>query len=171
MQVWHYSLPSIGYEGWARFLVSADGMLAVCSDFGSYAYHWHITNVEDAHFRLFLLRLDNSYLIRKLGGERGPVFDEDATVQRIKKTICEQRREQWLSADEAATEWDLLHEIEISNEFRFHEWYLRTALGDASELACYSAPPQLVAFVERVWPRFRHLLEQELEQEHATTTA
>lgn len=164
--IWRYSIKSQltphGFrEGWAVFLLDSNGMLAVASDYGDYVYHWprHGWGPED--FRRFLVGLDASYLIGKLShGKRVP--DAEATERNIRKEILQLRREKIMTKDRARSEWELVKRASFDHEVEIHDWYLSTSLTDVLDLFQYQPEPQLVAFTQRVWPRFVAALQEDL---------
>ena len=162
--VWRYSLQSEHHEGWAVFLLDSYGMLAVASDYGNYVHHWPRGGWGTGDFRVFLLGIDPSYLIGKLGHGR-TVLDPAGTERRIRDTVLRARREQYLTKDRAQSEWDRVGASDFADVVSFHDWYLNTSLEDAYELAVYQPEPQLVAFTQRVWPRFLAALREDLGQQ------
>lgn len=53
--VWRYYVPSHRHQGWGIFLLTSDGMLAVVSDYGNYAFRWSAFGEGD--FRHFVMKL------------------------------------------------------------------------------------------------------------------
>ena len=156
--LYRYALPNVNWEGWAVVLLTSNGMLAVASDFGNYVHHWP---PEPGDFRAFLLQCDDGYLTRKLsGGHR--VVDGQRTAQGIREQILHYRREGFYTREFARKEWDLCNSADFGSEWDLHDWYRETDLEDAYDLVSHDAPPQLVGFMEHVWPRFRAALQAEL---------
>jgi hypothetical protein len=146
---------------WSVVLTASNGMLAIWSDYGRYVYHWSDWGPRD--FRTFLLELDDGYLIRKLNTRN--VLDGDRTRDAIRRDILEHRRERYYTRDFARREWDLLQRASFTHEIEAHEWYLETNIQDAAELIQYGADPQLVQFVQRLWPSIREAIQAELKAE------
>ncbi len=163
--LWRHVLkpePEDRFSGWGFFLLDSSGMLACVTDYGSYAYKWDAIGERD--FRKFLCTCDQWYLTSKL--DPSTHYDGDATLKRIRQRICELRREGQLTRDRARTEWELVElGDEVYSSVDFADWYRRTDLHDAAELAVYSSSPQIVAFCERLWPRFVALLKAQLEKD------
>jgi hypothetical protein len=160
-----YQLPNQKGEGWARIWITDDGCFTCLSDYGDYGYWWSSPGCE---FREFLCRIDDSYLMGKLG--RDDQYDGEATWDAIKSEIITLRRDGSLSPEEAREEWDLL--VEHHSDLRdftedFARWHDKTSLNDAYELRRTCFPGQLRGFVEHVWPRFVALLRAELANESA----
>lgn len=172
-KLYRYQLRNVNHEGWAVFLVDSLGMLAVASDFGNYVHHWPVIGWSQGSaddFRKFIIECDASYIIRKLGQGR-QVIQPEATVKNIRKVVLDLRRNQSLTAVDARYEWDLIDRSCFDHEVGFSEWYEATKLVETYELASYGPEPQLVGFMERVWPRFIGLLKAELVDEALTGAA
>lgn len=162
--LYRYAFPNVNYEGWGVFLLDSFGMLAVASDFGNYVYHWPRQGWGKGDFRRFLLRCDDGYLIGKLGQGQS-TFDPERTSNNIKEHILYYRRHGEYEREFARSEWELVCETDWTWEGGRHDWYQRTELEDAHEFVCYGPEPQLVAFMKKVWPRFREKLEEALASE------
>lgn len=163
VQVWRYALRNDKPgEGWGVFLLDSNGMLAIASDFGNYVYHWPSQGWGKGGFREFLLELDTCYLSGKLaGGARE--YQADRTLSNIREEICRLRREGYLEKDQARCEWDLPREFNnLRRSEDFGNWLEETRLEEAWEWAVYDVPTQLMLFCQRVWPRFRELLQSDL---------
>lgn len=73
--------------GWAIATIrewQGGGQIDVQSDFGNYAYSW--CAIGNRPLREFLCRLDFDYFMNK-AGHRWRVFDEEATIRKIKAEI------------------------------------------------------------------------------------
>lgn len=161
--LWRYSFPNQNHEGWAVFLLDSCGMLAVTSDFGNYAFHWPRNGWGPGDFRSFLADVNASYLISKLSlGHDQQVYPEE-TGRSIREAILRWRKTGSLTKEQARTELELLKRSDFDTILGCHEWYLSTSLADAHEFIHYGPPPQLVAFAEKVWPRFVEALKRDLE--------
>jgi len=164
--LYRYAFRSVNHEGWAVFLLDAYGMLSVASDFGNYVCHWPRGGWGEGDFRRFLLRCDNSYLVSKLGGGRSRI-NGPRTKQSIKEHICRLRRERDCSAEWARTEWSHLKYHDFEDDSDVAVWLGETRIEEAWDLCCYGPEPQLVAFMEKVWPRLRVKLCDVLAEEAA----
>lgn len=165
----YYHLPSEKGEGWARVLISSDGMFSAVSDYGNYGYFWSHHGMDD--IRRFFLRVktDKDYFINKLTIDRPRVYDGEATVKQIKKQIIETRREckgdsKKYSREWARKEWNRLSDCGVLDyEQGFNQWYEYSQLDEAYEYKVMVPCPQAVAFVEKVMIRLERILRAELE--------
>lgn len=155
--LYRYAFPNSKHEGWAVFLLDSFGMLSVASDFGNYVYHWPRNGWGPGDFRKFLLQCDGGYLISKLGSGR-TVRHGQRTEANIREHILYYRRCGSYDRDFARREWDLLHSLDFDSDLEIHEWYLATGLDDAGEMIAHGPEPQLLVFMEKVWPRLREAL-------------
>lgn len=159
-----YNLPSDKTcEGWAVLVVDTDrGFFATVSDWGNYAFLWTHPGCE---FRKFLTGLQPGYLHSKLmhGRPNQEVFDGDGTYAFVKDSV------EALKDSEPAlyeTEKELLEEWSTFEALSdFEDWQERTDIGDAWEYHKTFPEPQCRAFCEKVMPRFKKLLEEELAKE------
>lgn len=168
MDIWRYSLKSIGHEGWAVFMVDAGGMLAACSDYGNYAYHWPRNGWGPGGFREFLVGVDGSYLLGKLSMGRDKVIYEQETRAAIRRYIAEAKRGKVISPATARSEVQLLKESDLDSDVQLYRWIESSQLGQTMELreVIVRGPPRdLVQFVQRCWPRFVELLKADLAVE------
>lgn len=166
-----YDLPSIKGEGWARVILTSDGMFSTCSDWGNYAFWWGCHGCCD--FREFVIGLVGSvgYVCSKFCSRPYP-YDGDATLQSVKQHIVEERRAMRTTREEAREEWDLLREHEdLENEFSFVRWLDDTKLGDAYEFAAHSPPGDAVGFCKHIFPRLAELLKAEMAAERKPLAA
>lgn len=161
--LWRYVLPNVKHEGWGIFVLGSDGYFSACSDFGNYAHLWSHHGRED--FREFLLEVDGDYLLGKLCGRRTEYMG-DKTLAEIKRHILEARRRCGMSKEFARREWDLLdrHDVE-SHEDCFKDWYNDTRIDDAYEFIMRDYPYDAQAFAEKLMPRLKALLTEELNPE------
>jgi len=103
--------------GWAIATVNnASGEVNIQSDWGNWAYRWHVDprNLAAPTLVHFLAKYDRysdgehgqyhcDYLARKLcGRDEANAFDPDATVKYIQRELCKQRLEQGRAAIENA---------------------------------------------------------------------
>jgi hypothetical protein len=159
-----YELPSIdGLEGWATIVLGADGFFAAVTDYGNYAYRWCHTGDDD--FRNFVVSISGDYLLGKVS--RDDVYDGETTARDIKRRIRRQRREGWITKDEARTEWELVESCDVENggEHAFGCWYEETNMCDASKMRSDRYPNDATAFAEKTLPRLKAMLRAELAAE------
>lgn len=109
--------------GWAVATIREwprGGQIDVQSDFGSYAYSWGA--IGDLTLREFLCGLSFDYFMNKAAPKGYRVFDEDASVRRIKGDIFDHLRVGCIDRV-TAHEWrdDLDHMGQTGNEHLFAE--------------------------------------------------
>jgi hypothetical protein len=156
VEIWRYVVPPERGEGWGIFLIDSTGMFCAFTDFGNYCYKWTYHGCKDV--RSFILEICNpheyDYVLRKLMGD-GKIYDSDATVQHIRQTIREQRRENGLTKEEARTEWERLKEHnDLAFMEDFHNWYgEQQLLSDAYEMVCRRWPSDAMGFCQQLLPR------------------
>ena len=165
MKLWRYTLPNENHEGWAIFVIGADGYFSAVSDYGNYAYIWRDTGCSD--FREFLLRADRDwdYFASKLAPEK--VYDGEQSAENVRKAILQMRRDGRLSFERAKEEWALFNRSEFGQEFSFFAWYQETGLDDAGEYASFKTRGEAVAFVNKCMVRLIPLLKADLEKEES----
>lgn len=159
---WRYALPPIRHEGWAIVHIDSHGFFAVVSEFGNYAFNWSAFG-ED--FRQFLLGIDTDYLCGKLGGAPHHL-DLQATTQRFREDILQNRREGRLERERARALWT------TTEEFR-HDLITFEELVDAFsvespdcwEWGCYNFAPALRGFAQDIWPRLMTAIRADLDAE------
>lgn len=98
--------------GWALCTVNDQtGELAVLSDWGNCSYRWHVNHLGAPSLTHFIAqRASRDYLADKLM----PVateFDPEETVTRLRKQVCELRREGRCTARQARTTYDDLKRL------------------------------------------------------------
>jgi hypothetical protein len=163
--VWRYSVPNDKrHEGWAVFLLDSSGMLAVCSDYGNYAYHWH-RGWGDYDFRKFLSGIDQYYLTSKLSYGLSKEVRVKETEKAIREHIAEMLKSEAFTSADARREANRLKHADFDSEIGINDWIAETAIVDAHELIRRGPPLQLVALAERVWPRLVELLKRDLLRE------
>ena len=108
---------------WAIITLDPRGIFQAVSDFGSYSYEgWGHHGCESFKHSLVRLREADYFLSKVCGntlGQSGPgrcgqVFDFDASVREIRRRLCERRRADRLTRDEARACWDELEDIDDS---------------------------------------------------------
>lgn len=160
-----YVLPSQHGEGWATIVIGSDGYFSTVSDYGNYAYQW--CNFGDRDFRSFLVSVDADYLRRKL--DPSEIFDREATVRNLLAAIERAQHKGELTPDEADDETDRVLGIYSECEFSAWVWHLTDLDYDdyLAEALVMRPPGAIVGFVERIFPRFKALLREELGIEQA----
>jgi hypothetical protein len=114
---------------WAVITLDPGGIFQAVSDFGTYAYSgWRHHGC--ASFKHFLIEMTEAdYFISKVcsdgqglsgPGRAGMVFTPERTLKDLRRSICEQRREEGLTKSEAASCWEeieVLGDVRDENEF------------------------------------------------------
>lgn len=155
--VWRYSLPNIRGEGWCLAILDSTEFLAICSDWGNYAFNW---NGNNGDFREFFCKLNADYVAGKLcPSGRHSVYDGDKTERKILDHILKERRCRNLTAEEAREEWD---DVCVTNEMEFWDWVRETKIEKAHEFGVYGLPSDLKGFVKNCLPRLQELIRQDM---------
>lgn len=160
-----YDLPSIKGEGWARVILTSDGMFSTVSDWGNYAFWWGSIGPDD--FREFVIQLvgQTHYVCSKFCSHPYP-YDGPATFEAVKRHILEHRRRAKMTQREARDEWYLLEKnSDLDTEVDFTRWHDETELCDAHEFAVYSPPGDAVGFCKHILPRLAELLKAEMAED------
>lgn len=164
-KLFRYYLPNESpLEGWAYIVLSNDGYFSAVSDYGNYAFYW--THHGEKDFRIFLVRAHRSwdYFASKLGDKR---YDGNATYDRIKSFILEQRRSLNWDAEKAREEFDLI-ENEVDKCYGpgdFTRWHDQTKIDEPWEFYTERYPANLLAFTQKTLKRLSDILEQDLRRE------
>lgn len=162
VQTWRYSLPSEHGEGWAIIFMDSIGCFTALSDWGDVGYRWPQQGWGPGDFRKFVIGLDDSYLIGKLGQNRKE-YDPEGTLENVKDAIIQARRDGELKKAKAREEWERLDTYDnLYTEYDFTQWLNTTRLDEASSCHCQRYVRDVTSFVERVMPRLRELLKAEL---------
>lgn len=142
--------------------------LMIISDYGNYANWWPGLHNETA--KQFFIRMSTSpsYLIEKLGYGCPDILNFEKTMKKVKDDLAEK-----LGGSDDALEI-LEDEIESIEHTTCAGCYWQGIIrckklidsvygGDLYTVPCFIEPhPRLVAFVEKVWPRFIDALKKEL---------
>lgn len=173
---------TVRVEGrWAANIFMDDtlGLICIYSDYGNYSHWWGQSGRGTKTLSEFLLKTGVEYLKDKFsyGAER--YFDSDKTIERIKQDIIQKRRERGfrrasqyreLSKEDARELWDEIEWADWPDKLSDFYWVLNQDASktfemiygnDHSSVPCITGyQPQLVAFMERVWPVFMAGLEE-----------
>jgi len=160
-----YVLPSVNsLEGWGIFVIASDGYFSSVSDYGNYAFRWTAIG-EGRDFREFLAQIGSDYLLGKISP--GRTYDGDMTEKNVLALIQKQLEDGLIDDDDAEREKELLRdEDHLENVVNFHQWSEKTAIEhDVSGIYETSHPSDVVAFCEKLLPRFQAALRAELAEE------
>lgn len=163
VQVWRYEVPNAADgQGWAVTVLDSTGLFATVSDFGNYGRFWPCWGPGD--FRAAVLRMAPDYVLRKLAPQED--YDGAATLRNVQEAICEARKADTLTREDARDEWE---ELRLHNhlhlEMDFHAWALETGLEMAWEFHETRPNIQAEAWVARVLPQLKAAIRAELEHE------
>ena len=149
-------------EGWGIIVIDTSiGFFATVSDWGNYSFLWTHPGCE---FRKFLCDLEVDYLRSKLlhGREKDQVFLGDATVAAIRLRLEEIKE---LDPLLYGSELEALDDRLPMERGEFEAWQSETVLPDPWSFGVWGHDAQCTAFCERVMPRFKRMLEDELKAE------
>ena len=144
---------------WAYIYIDeGSGVFTSYSSFGNYAYQWR--SIGGATLKEFLSDLNFSYFMGK--ARSGYLrFDGEATIEGIKRTIVEQRREDCLTRKEARAAWEDLSSIEgvdsadsFLNEFFSSIPLMHVYGGDYCDVARERPDGDSRGFWREIWPEF-----------------
>lgn len=169
---YRYSVSNQEGQGWAIAFIDDAGCFSVLSDYGNYAYRWHINGLPvGQNLREFLIGCDDIYLIGKLGFELRKEYDAEKTLQNVKYQILHLRRLGMIEKEVARDEWQRLEEhANLNLEWNFHDWALGGLEGfhdDMFSLACYGPNRGLLAFIKNAWPRLKAEIKADLDKQPA----
>lgn len=138
---------------WAEVLLhDASGVVVIRSDFGSWTGLWPPGNRGPGTLAAFLVGASGyqaEYLRRKMVPNGGTVKEPaDATIARVRGRILRLRRDEWLTREQARTEWRLADAID---EEGFDVWLSHTRLDNCWEEQHEVPDPSWVRFFELLW--------------------
>lgn len=176
--VWRYSLPSEKGKGWGIVHLDNNGFFAAITDWGDYTHLWRPVgwkSPEDHDFRRWFLTLDDSYIIRKIGGHgHGPhtEIDHEGTIRAFREWICESRRSGGLSRTQARGEWENLDAYAANPCDESLHAFLQSSTIDAAYEGVRRRPTAMLSsFVRLILPRLRAAIREELARDEPTTVA
>jgi hypothetical protein len=153
---------------WADITVSPDGFVNIQSDYGSYNYSWRSFGDD---IKKFLIGCDKSYLYNKFGGLLPRAFNQEKSIQRLRKDILEYRRNGTFSKEDCREIWDKTETLKLEGISSTEEWFRVVGDSDISRMYEYdiSSIPcttednyQLTAFLKEIWPEFVKILKNEI---------
>jgi len=160
-----YNIPSINGEGWAVVVLDLkDGYFSTVSDWGNYSYMW--TNIGPLDFRQFLCSTaPDSFWGKITQGREAWVWDVDATQKAIQLKL-----DAMLAAGKITTRLieearDLSSTVEDWHSLTSWTEDLDLDYQDWVDIPVSKREGQSWSFVEKVLPRLRLLLQEELAAE------
>jgi hypothetical protein len=150
MKVWRFAR---GGYGWFVVFIDEIGCVSIQSDYGDYAYRWSSFGDD---IRTFLMQCNESYLIDKFTLGEPRISKGEKSIQRIKESILDERRQGDLSKEKARDLYDAVPEY-LDDGFRLTDiadgdlvdWIVS---GDYEMLVCEKEYGQVKAFFEGCWP-------------------
>lgn len=152
--------------GWARIWVTDDGWISIMSDYGNYG---HIFDAPGCEFRRFLSNAYEGYITDKLAYGSREVIRAEESVARVRKRICEWRRENILTRERAREEWELIDRYQdLEDPCNQVHWYEETTFNEPYDLFVYerAALPRIREFMKQCWPIFVAQLNAERAKEN-----
>lgn len=105
--------------GWAICTVNNDtGELAVQSDWGTWAYRWHVESLTKPLVD-FLATAEVNYVANKLAHDESHVFDASLTVAALRKKLCHERLQEGTALTKLAarTLWNKLGDLKSCGSY------------------------------------------------------
>lgn len=162
IQTWRYSFPSEKGEGWAIIFMDSIGCFSALSDWGNVSYRWPQQGWGPGDFRKFILGCDNYYLTEKFGQGRRE-YDPEGTKKSVLQHIEQMMNDGVWSIAEVEDEHALLREhSDLDSPEDFSKWLQETEIPEPYFLSCQRYVRDVTGFVEKVMPRLRKKLEEEL---------
>jgi hypothetical protein len=161
-----YNIPSINGEGWAVVVLDLkDGYFSTVSDWGNYSYMW--TNIGTGlDFRQFLCSTaPESFWGKITQGREAWVWNIEATQKAMQLAL-----DGMLVAGEVSTEVmgearDLLSSVEDWSSLESWTSDLELDYQDWVDAPVFKREEQSWSFVEKVLPRLRVLMQEEMAAE------
>lgn len=154
---------------WAQMVITANGMMAITSDYGDYVYHWSWggrNNCNDGDFREFVAGLSRSqsYLCEKFAGARGrDEIQLEETKKYVRDHIMECYRDGGRWTKEAHAELALINAVEHEDDLR--NWVNETSICDAWEMISRDYDIRLKAVTRLCMPILCKLVREQLDAE------
>lgn len=136
------------------------GEITINSSFGCYGHYFG--HLGSRTFKDFLTNCEPSYLIYKLSGRAGEVFDAKATVKELTKLLLEHRKTGEVSREDARQAYDAVLDQRMQDDanlfwMRLHEELPESFTVDDLELYRLEqakVAPQIDGFFRELWPQF-----------------
>lgn len=157
------------------FLDNQVGEISVQSEYGNYAYGWYKESRGTDTLKEFLVDTYKNYVRTKFGYDgKNDYFYVDKTISNIKKEILRLRKDKEIDKEQALDCWQEIKHMD-SHHKTCQELYgqLDQWAPTTMELIYGNSPydvpwvtgthPQLVAFMDKVWPLFIAEIREELK--------
>lgn len=146
--------------------------IMINSDYGHFAYNWVSTGKNP---KSFLCRIEMDYTMKKLCGGRDEIYEPDyeKMERSIKKKIIEQRREIYLTKEEARKAFDDMPEyvqeyrghLDLIHNSIFEHYLFDKVFGDFENFPDNEKIRSgIVDFWEHIWKPFIEELKKEMEE-------
>jgi hypothetical protein len=178
VRVWRYHLARCtgedGYErdSWSIVFIDEAGFVAICSDYGNWAYCWPPRHTAEGDTRKFLLSCDYDYIARKLGSSaENEEYDHDATVKSLKTEIAKYRREEPDSYPAYQARDDVTALDACSDEHEMIEWIYHCNINRVSDGMLYAGARKfrrngrLDHWTRVAFPRLQAAIREDLARE------
>ena len=163
IECWRYQFPSEKGEGWAIIFMDSIGCFTALSDWGDVGYRWPEKGWGDKDFRLFILGCDDYYLTSKFAGGRRE-YDREATLKAVREHIDSLMGPGGWDIAQVEEETRRLRDCgDLYDEEDFRRWRDETEVESAHELYCTKPDHDATMFVQKVMPRLRERLKQDLK--------
>lgn len=158
------------------FLDDQVGEICVQSEYGSYSYGWYKSSRGTETLKEFLVTTDKDYIQNKFGYDgKGCHFYSDKTVDRIKEEIFRYRRNGEINKEEARDCYQEVNDMDSDCQTSSELYSVLVEWAPNTMSLIYSnnpfdvpwvtgTHPQLIAFIDRVWPLFITQIKEELRE-------
>ena len=160
-----YKIRGIEMGGWADITIDDNGKrgrISISSSHGDWAYYWHQCGTS---FKDFLCGLDIGYISGKFGCSNH--FNLNDTIESWKQSVIDERKQEYLSKDEARF---LFNEIKEIEEMGPNKEGVKHMLWNTEKLlSFFESSPHLVTeispsfrfFWDKIWKPFTEGLKKE----------
>ena len=179
-ETWYFRFARFG---WAYYTICEDlGTFSIESDWGSWSFTWPAAGRGDRKMREFIMSADADYIVRKFAMNEQTsfryCFSLIETCKALRKVICEDRREQFITKERAAELWAAVEEAEEQADewegdvaaARFYDRLpevLDRYFENVHELMVYEVSDEFRAARDRVVPFFQRFLREQEEARRA----
>lgn len=139
-------------------LNEATGHFTCEGGYGTFSYCWPAPNRGKESLHAFLYDVHFDYFMGKASKQPHRVADHDATVARLKRDICRDRRDGWIDKDNARELWRVVDWADegdtaalVRNLYEDSDWSARLDCSDPSVMIDH---PGMRRFWAEVWEPF-----------------
>jgi hypothetical protein len=141
------------------FIVTEDGHFVAYTSSENVMFHWGgYKNID--RFKEFLIQVAGSrgYLKSKFFK---PIYDHEASVVGIRSEILRQRRNFWLSKEDAREEMNLVNDLYVG-DIGFEQWANETKISDPWDSQVFSYTYHQNKFVDEYFQEFARFLKSDM---------